>query len=166
MRKLLIAALALTALATAGAAGAGGWATVGVSPHPPDEAGTTWGVNIRVLQHGRTPLDGVKPTMTIRNTESGETKTFPARPTGESGVYRAEVVFPSGGTWSYEVYDGFTEYGGAKTHTFAPVAIDGGGSSSPAWTIVGAAAAAVALVALLAVLARRRRSERAIPVPG
>jgi hypothetical protein len=49
--------------------------------------------------------------------------TFSARPTSRTGVYRARVVFPSAGTWRYEVFDAFTEYGGARTHKFAPVRI-------------------------------------------
>ena len=52
--------------------------------------------------------------------------TFRARPTGRTGVYRARVVFPNAGMWRYEVYDAFTEYGGARTHTFAPVKIAAG----------------------------------------
>ena len=50
-------------------------------------------------------------------------KTFKARPTSRVGVYRARVVFPGAGTWRYEVYDAFTEYGGARTHRFKPVEI-------------------------------------------
>ena len=34
---------------------------------------------------------------------------FAAEPTGQPGVYRARVVFPSAGTWSYGVDDGFAE---------------------------------------------------------
>jgi hypothetical protein len=49
--------------------------------------------------------------------------TFKARPTGRLGVYRARIVFPSAGTWRYEVFDGFTAFGGARTHKFAPVKI-------------------------------------------
>jgi len=86
-----------------------------------------------VLQHGRTPLDGLKPTLTIRKSPprvtSGvakgrpTTRTFAARPTGSPGVYRARVVFPSAGTWRFEVYDGFVQYNGARTHRYAPVRI-------------------------------------------
>lgn len=162
MRKLTLLALAAS-LAVAGVANAGGWATVGVSPQPDDlSAGAVWKVNIRVLQHGRTPLNGVKPTITIRNADTGQSKTFPAKPTGESGVYAAEVVFPSAGSWRYEVYDGFGQYGGAKTHTFAPVEIagaSGGSGASLAWTVSGSVALALALGALLFAGLRPRRRD-------
>jgi hypothetical protein len=85
------------------------------------------------LQHGRTPLDGLKPTLTIRKspprisssdaTGRSTSRTFVARPAGRPGLYRARVVFPSAGTWSYEVFDGFVQYGGAQTHHYAPVKI-------------------------------------------
>lgn len=50
-------------------------------------------------------------------------RTFLASPTKRTGRYRARVVFPTAGTWRYEVFDGFTEHGGARTHRFPPVRI-------------------------------------------
>ena len=123
MRKLLIATVAAAALAVPGSVAAGGWATASLGP-PDDglQAGDTWNARVTILQHGRTPLSGVEPTVTIRK-DKGTTLSFPARPTSDVGVYEAEVRFPSSGTWSYEVYDGFEQYGGAQTHTFGPVGI-------------------------------------------
>lgn len=133
MRRSFLVIAAASALALAGTAAAGGWATVQLSSTPRGlSAGEPWVVDITVLQHGRTPLDGLKPTLTIRKSPritSGvakgrpTTRTFLARPTGSPGVYRARVVFPSAGTWSYEVFDGFVRYGGAQTHRYAPVKI-------------------------------------------
>jgi MYXO-CTERM domain-containing protein len=159
MRKLA-GVLALAALALAPAAAAGGWATVGVSPLP-SEDDSDWNVTLIVKQHGRTPLDGVQPTITIRNTGSGETKTFAAKPAGKPGTYTATVRFPSNGTWAYEVYDGFTQYGGAQTHTFKPVTIGGVGDdgSFPVATVTVAVAIALGLAGLLVLLARRRRPQ-------
>jgi hypothetical protein len=82
-------------------------------------------------------------------------------------VYAARVVFPSGGKWAYAVYDGFDEYGGAQTHTFAPVTIGGGSvDGTPlGWTIGGSIA--LLLVLLLLVLTPRiRRSAVAVPATG
>jgi hypothetical protein len=132
-RKLIIVAAAL-ALACAGTALAGGWATVKLSSSPKGvAAGEPWVVDITVLQHGLAsqPLCCLKPAITIRkvagarsaSSSSAVTKTFKAKATGRIGVYRARVVFPSAGKWRYEVFDGFTEYGGARTHKFAPVKI-------------------------------------------
>jgi hypothetical protein len=38
------------------------------------------------------------------------------------GARPIDILRPSG-TWRYEICDGFTQYGGARTHTFAAVKI-------------------------------------------
>ena len=134
MRKSLLLVAAFVALVSASTALAGGWATVKLSSSPKGlTADQPWVVDITVLQHGLAsqPLCCLKPTVTIRRIGSARSTislgkrslTFRARPTSRSGVYRAKIVFPSAGTWRYEVFDAFTEYGGARTHTFAPVKI-------------------------------------------
>jgi hypothetical protein len=165
MRKLLIG-LALAALALPASAAAGGWATAGVSP-PPDDMGPgqTWDARITVLQHGNpdTPLQGVVPTLTIKN--GSTSKTFTATPSDEAGVYIAHVVFPRTGEWSYSVHDGFTQYGGAQTHTFAPVTIGaaGDGGGFPVLTATAVIAFLLGLAALLYLLARRLRVRAPAP---
>jgi hypothetical protein len=135
MRTVLIAVLAAVALAVPAGAAAGGWATAGLAPPPDDvQAGDTWNARITILQHGQTPLAGAEPTVTIRN-DSGTTVTFPAKPTGEVGVYQARVKFPSGGGWSYDVYDGFEQYGGAQTHSFGRVTIPASEDRLPLWPL-------------------------------
>lgn len=133
MRRRLVILAAVLGLVGASTALAGGWATVRLSSSPKGlSAGEPWVVNIRVLQHGLAsqPLCCLKPTVTItkvaaRSASSGSkvSKTFQARWMATLGVYRARVVFPSAGAWRYEVWDGFVQYGGARTHTFAPVRI-------------------------------------------
>jgi hypothetical protein len=169
--RILLATL-VAALAAAGAATAGGFATVGMDSQPPDGGGpgSTWDVELNVLQHGVTPLDGVSPAITIRNLDNGDTRTFRATPTGEPGKYAAKVVFPSAGTWDYEINDGFSQ-----THTFKPIAIvgdaaaapgDGDGGSFPVgWTIAGAAAILLALTALFVILRRPPRVRPGTAVP-
>ena len=135
MRRAVIVGAA-TALVCASTALAGGWATVKLSLTPKNvSAGEPWTVDVTVLQHGLAtqPLAGLKPTLTIRRVTAARTtsstlkepqaRTFKAKPTSRIGVYRARVVFPAAGTWRYEVYDGFTQYGGARTHRFKPVTI-------------------------------------------
>ena len=135
MRKAIVLAAAV-ALVCASTALAGGWATVKLSSQPRGvAAGEPWIVDITVLQHGLAsqPLCCLRPTVTIRKIVAARTtsssveeplvRAFKARPTGRVGVYRARVVFPRAGTWRYEVYDAFTEYGGARTHRFKPVKI-------------------------------------------
>jgi hypothetical protein len=111
--RTLLAALAVSLLVPAGAA-AGGFATVGLDSLP--DGDPNWNVELTVLQHGRTPLDGVQPRVIL--TRGSERRTFAAKPTGRPGVYRAAVVFPGAGTWHYAVDDGFT-----MTHTFPPVVV-------------------------------------------
>lgn len=127
-RSLLLFPLALAfALLAPATAGAGGWATAGLSSTPDSIApGQPWKVDITVLQHGRTPLDGITPRIQIRS--GGATREFAGKPTGEPGVYRADVVFPSAGRWDYQVLDGFNDQ---LPHTFPAVRI-GDGAASPA----------------------------------
>jgi hypothetical protein len=153
MKKLLLV-LALVAV-TAPAASAGGWATVGLSSLPTGVGpGDKWSVDLTVLQHGQTPLAGVAPVITIRN-GGGETRSFTATPTDKTGVYHADVVFPSEGTWSYEIWDDFSQ-----THTFRPVEIASpGGGSFPLFELSLALGLASALAGATVLLLRRRRPE-------
>ena len=165
MKRLLIG-LAFAALALPASALAGGWATAGVGP-PPDDMGPgdTWNAKVTILQHGNpeTPLMGVIPTLTIKN--GSTSKTFKGTMTDENGVSTIKVVFPSAGKWSYSVYDGFTEYGGAKSHTFAPVTIGaaGGGSGFPTLTVTALVAALIGMAFVVYLLARRIRVRAPAP---
>jgi hypothetical protein len=180
MRRLLLLPLAVAVLLLAApAAWGGGWATVGLSSTPDGlDAGTPWKVDITIMQHGVTPLSGLEPALTIR---AGDTvRTVAARPTGKTGVYRAEVVFPRAGRWQYEVRDGFVN----ETHTFAPVEIAPAGAGAGTATRAQAdavpapadddgrvawgwlAGAAAALIAAAGVLLFDRRRRRPGTLPG
>jgi hypothetical protein len=103
-----------------------------------------------------TPLDGLSSAIAIQNGDDAPL-TFPATPTGKSGVYKATVEFPSDGTWTYTIDDGFSQ-----THTFKPVTVVGVGgadASFPWLSTTIAVAAGLALAAVLAVFVRRRRPE-------
>jgi hypothetical protein len=110
-------ALALSLLAPATSL-AGGFATAGLSSLPRDvRPGDEWVVDVTVLQHGVTPLQGVTPHVRIalESAPNAPTHAFAARPTREPGVYRARVEFPSRGFWAISVHDGFTgvhDFGG------------------------------------------------------
>jgi hypothetical protein len=184
LRLALLAAVA-AALALPASAGAGGWATVGLDAPPEGiPAGDTWEAELTILQHGRTPLQGVKPRVIVWPEEGGTAKeqVFPARATGEPGVYRAGVTFDSPGVWHYRVDDGFL-----GEHSFKPVRVaaageDGskeavalantaaaappgagadGGDDGPDWllAILGAALAALAAGGGAALLQRRAARE-------
>ena len=166
MRKVFIA-IAAAALLSPATALAGGWATVGVTL--PDEIGPgqTWNAELKVLQHGRTPLIGVEPLVTI--SKGKKEQAFPARATDEPGVYVAEVVFPSAGKWSYRVDDGF-----GRTHTFAPIAVQGEGGAAgavgdgggvPLFALLLIGTVAIVTLAVLYLLARRVRVRAPAPTP-
>jgi YtkA-like len=175
-RLLLVAALALAALLTAPAASlGGGWATVGLSSVPEGvKAGQAWVVDLTILQHGRTPLEGVKPKVMLeRGIGDPDPAVFAARATDEPGVYRARVVFPSAGTWDFKVDDDFSQ-----VHDFGTVKVGSGGEAVAAvaasstarppadsdgggMSLLGALGIAVAagLLAALVAEALRRRGE-------
>ena len=151
-------ALALTIaalLALPAAALAGGWATVELSSTPDGLApGEPWSVELQVFQHGRTPLRGVEPEVTI--SAGDERRTFAARPTGRPGVYRASVRFPHAGSWRYAVDDGFT-----GRHRYPAVQIGGAAAASrrgAAWDRLALAALAGLAAAGLVLLTPRRRA--------
>jgi hypothetical protein len=187
MRVALLGAIVLAVLAFASPASAGCWATVGVSPPPGNlGAGEVWAAELTVLQHGRYPLPDAAdatPVVTIVNADTGEQRKFKAKPTDpKAGVYTANVVFPSNGSWSYNVYDGFDTADGqpvpcGSTHTFGALDIGGGGGSTaassgpppgppastdsesgsfPAWPVGGGIAGALAAAVAVALLLRRR----------
>lgn len=162
MTRLLLALTVL--LLVPATASAGGWTTVGLDQPPSGvQAGGHWNATLTILQHGRTPLDGEKPVLTITNGTTS--KDFPATPGGKTGVYRADVVFPSDGRWRVAV-----DHGWGVTHRFAPVevgdsapAASAAGSDDPDWLPAAAIALAVGLLAALAMTMVGRR--RTAPVP-
>jgi hypothetical protein len=154
MKRLLLA-LALVALALPAASAAGGWATVQLSSLPGGtKAGGTWTPELTILQHGRTPLEGITPVVRISN-DKGAAEQFAATPLDTPGHYRAEVKFPSAGTWSWEIWDGFSQ-----THTYDPVTIGTvppADSTFPTAPVAGGVLAALGLAALGFMVLRRRR---------
>ena len=162
MKRLLLA-LVPVVLLLAPAAAAGGWATVQLSAVPTDglEAGTSLPIDITVLQHGQTPLDGVTPVFRIRDGGGGLVAEYRGRPTGEPGVYSVDARFPEPGTFRYEVYDGFEQYGDPRVHRYAPVEIApvGGDGSFPFLPVVIGGALALGLGVAALVVVRRGRPE-------
>ena len=159
MKKLLL--VLAVALVAVPAASAGGLATVGLSSLPAAglPANEDWPLDITVLQHGQTPLAGVTPIVRIRDDGGKVVKSFTATPTGKTGVYHAVVRFPAEGSYSYEVYDGFTQYGGAQTHTFKPIVIGAADEGFPYGLLTVALGLAAVLAAATVLALRRRRPD-------
>ena len=174
-RRLVIPGLALLLVAAlAGSAAAGGWATVELSSTPDGtRAGEEWAVDLTILQHGRTPLAGIEPAITVIERRSGRSERFAARPTEQTGVYRAGVTFPTAGRWEYRIDDGFGQVQSYPAVTIAdapPAAAEGapsgsgtapsGGSGLDPVVIAGAIAAGIAAAGVTFAV-RRRRGTRA-----
>ena len=161
MRPLIPLLVIAIAIALPGAARAGGWATVEASGVPDGvRAGQTFTLELVVKQHGRTPLDGLSPRVQITS-EDGDLRTFAATPAGRPGTYVAELAYPTAGTWSTRLFDGFTD---ATAHRMAvlEVAPAGGGASGAGSGLPSAQVVAIAIVAFVyagawIVLARRQR---------
>ena len=159
--RWIAAAAAAGLLALPAGALAGGWATVSLSSTPDGLGpGDPWVVEMEILQHGRTPLDGVEPSITLTEAATGETEHVAAKPAGRPGTYEARAVFPEAGRWTYAVDDGFS-----RVHDYPAVTIGGAASTAPAaaggdgfpWSALGIALlAGVAAVALTAGVRRRR----------
>jgi YtkA-like protein len=131
---MVVAGAAALALAVPGVAAAGGFATVGLSSLPDGtQPGKAWHVTLTILQHGRTPLSSLRPTVAVTSADGATTRTFAARPARQPGLYTADVVFPNAGTWRYAVNDGFSQ-----VHRFAPVAIGSGAARVPVGSQSGA----------------------------
>ncbi len=158
MRYLIVISTLLVAGVAAGSASAGGWATVGFEPLPDGTAaGASWKPKIFVKQHGVTPLEGLRPVVTIDESTSSHSKSFTARPTSEAGVYEADVVFPTSGDWSVAIDSGFGDSG----VRYGPVTIGAGTGgdpgSFPALPIIAAALAVALAVAGTLGIRRLRR---------
>jgi hypothetical protein len=150
-------ATALCGLVLTADAGAGGFATVQLSSTPTGmSAGETWSLDLTVLQHGRTPLDELEPVLTI--SDGTHESQFPATPTGGAGVYHVDVVFPTAGSWTWKIWDDFSQY-----HMYGPVEIgppagSSGGEGLPAWLVALAAGVALAVGAAVLAASWRRRT--------
>lgn len=103
-RKLFAIGLALTlALIAVLPVWAGGWSVVTLDELPGQiTAGQPVEIGFMVLQHGKTPLDGLTPIITAR-LDSGKPITFAAEEEGETGHYVATLTFPQEGQWEWEI---------------------------------------------------------------
>jgi hypothetical protein len=176
--RLAMAMAVLGALALPAAAGAGGFATVGLSSLPDGTApGKPWHVTLTILQHGRTPLPNLQPTVSVTSADGATTRTFAARPGREAGIYTADVVFPTAGVWRYSVNDSFSQIhrfapvrvGSAAAAAAAPVAAAPAATPDSGGANVGAALAAAAVAGLLTALlaaALMHRRRPADPAPA
>lgn len=82
---------------------AGGWAVITLDELPIDVvAGKPLTIRFMVLQHGRTPMTDLEPTITAKLSK-GETLTSFAVPEGKPGHYTATLTFPQDGNWEWSI---------------------------------------------------------------
>jgi hypothetical protein len=160
----------LLALGLAGVAGAGGWSVVVLDSESaligvdrPVDAGAPFTIGFTVLQHGKTPVDGITPKITLTSAAGGsqdEAKplrlTFFAEPEGGPGHYVAAITLPQAGVWAWEI-DAF-----GPVATMAPITVAAPAPAlapadpTPALALWGAIAALALLAAALLTLRSRR----------
>lgn len=107
-RRILrgLAAAGLLVALSAGAASAGGWATIQAdSGNPPQpNAGEQFTFGFIVLQHGVTPAGWVEtPTFLGINEATGERVEVEAVAQGADGHFVATVTLPSAGFWTWQI---------------------------------------------------------------
>lgn len=82
---------------------AGGWAVITLDELPSNVmAGKQLTVGFTVLQHGKTPMTNLEPTVTLRS-PSGEEIIVNAEAEGEAGHYTATLLFPDEGEWEWSI---------------------------------------------------------------
>lgn len=82
---------------------AGGWAVITLDELPTGVvAGEPFDIGFTVLQHGRTPLSGLDPTITA-TFEKKEQFVVHAVEAGEPGHYTATITFPKEGNWEWTI---------------------------------------------------------------
>lgn len=93
----------LLALLFAFPAFGGGWAVITLDELPAGiVAGKPFMIGFTVLQHGRTPMTGLDPTITT-NLHKDQEFVVHAKPAGEPGHYTATLTFPKEGEWNWSI---------------------------------------------------------------
>jgi hypothetical protein len=115
-RFVLVIALAAAALPFAADVGAKELPTVQISSPPAKlRPHMVWWATITYTVEGRPyEAQGWHPYVQVQKTNGTAARIFNARLTAKTGVFRARVVFPSSGSWSYDVGDAAGLHDGAR----------------------------------------------------
>lgn len=125
---------ALASLAFATVVVAGGWAQVSARNVPLDPpAGQQTTIELKVLQHGVTPVSWPRLTIIASDATSGAVLRTEAMAKGPEGTYVATLVFPSEGEWTlaFESKD-LVMQGSVTMQIAAPVAAAAAASGAAA----------------------------------
>ncbi|HEX2998147.1 MAG TPA: cytochrome c [Anaerolineales bacterium] len=81
----------------------GGWAVITLDALPTDVvAGEPIAIGFTVLQHGKTPMTDINPTVSAM-LSADEKFVVHAEPEGEPGHYTATLTFPKEGNWEWSI---------------------------------------------------------------
>src|SRR5258706_9875329 len=101
---------------------AGGWAVITVDKLPSGiVAGEPFEIGFTVLQHGKTPMSGLDPTITAALSKSN-TFVVNAKPDGAIGHYTATLIFPKEGNWKWSIQAFTMDQAMPELSVAAPVA--------------------------------------------
>jgi len=108
MRRTLTAlTTSILVLGTTATAWAGGWAMTSLDSTPGDMvAGETYEIGYTILRHGRHPVAVDRTEVRVHGPAKADTHVFDGVADGPAGHYVAEVTFPRGGTFQWEVTQG------------------------------------------------------------
>lgn len=147
---------------------AGGWAVITLDELPAGVvAGEPLTVGFTVLQHGKTPMTDLEPTITASLLKESQF-VVRAEPEGKPGHYTATLTFPKEGDWSWSIQAFTMDQTMPTLNVAASSAVVVGQSplkSAPATSlllITRMLAIGIGLVGL--VVAFRRKSRLAVPL--
>ena len=101
--RISIALAVLIAFTLAVPVFAGGWAVITLDELPAGViAGEPFTVGFTVLQHGRTPMTDLDPTILVESPD-GEKSAVLAKPEGKPGHYSATLTFSTEGDWNWTI---------------------------------------------------------------
>jgi len=143
---------------------AGGWAIITLDEMPAKiAAGEPLTIGFTVLQHGRTPMNDLTPTVTA-TLSMKEHFVVNAEPDGKSGHYSATLTFPREGDWEWSIQAFTMDQSMPVLSVSAPpdrVTAQTAPASEPVpispLTIIRVAALGVGLVGLVFVFRRKSR---------
>jgi len=152
---------------------AGGWAVITLDEFPAGiVAGEPLTIGFTVLQHGKTPMIGLYPTITA-NLYKEQEFVVNAEPEGKPGHYTATLMFPKEGEWRWSIQAFTMDQVMPMLSVSAPVVASASQpvvktesvtASFPLLLIVRMLAVGIGLVGLVVALRRRSRLAMALTV--
>lgn len=128
MAVSLLKALSLAATLSVAA---GGWAVITLDALPDTLVqGKPITLTFTVRQHGRTPLDGLRPSIEAVQISGGAHFRADAVPAGDKGRYSTTLTIPDTGQWRLTINSGF----GPSHVDLDPIAVIGPGQTGPSYS--------------------------------